>query len=338
MRVAVKILKWLGIGLAALLVLGFVYQTASILLDGEYAPPESERVAVNGRMVHVVCMGQGPQTFVLDAGAGAWSFEWYRVQPLLAKGGRVCAFDRAGSGWSDSSDTGFDGVSKSDELAVLVRAAKIPRPFFYVGHSLGANYAQIYYAKYPADIAGLVLIEPGDPKDLLEDTTGSRAETMAGTDCGATCYLAGALSYVGIPRIAAHLMITGRVSLTPEERDLYIAGLGRPSTVMATVAYLNAVPKVAYQDRDVKSFGDTPVITFDSTLPRDPEGKETVADVKVWKKGQLAFLGALSAKSTRGVGPVHIPNASHSSMVMGASQAKFLADAILKFAAANQAH
>ena len=167
MRLTVRILKWLGLGLLALLAAGAIYQQIGLLLDAREAPPSREMIRVGDRSVHLDCTGAGPRTFVLDAGLGAWSFEWFRLQPLLAKMGRVCAFDRAGLGWSDGSGAGHDGAAAADELSALVVAAKIPRPFFYVGHSLGANFAEIYYARHPADIAGLVLFEPGDPKDLL---------------------------------------------------------------------------------------------------------------------------------------------------------------------------
>jgi pimeloyl-ACP methyl ester carboxylesterase len=332
MRLAGRILKWLGLGLLALLVAGAIYQQIGLVLDGKEVPPANDMVKVGNRAVHLECTGAGPRTFVLDAGLGAWSFEWFRIQPLLAKIGRVCAFDRAGLGWSDRSKTGYDGVAAADDLSALVDAAKLPRPFIYVGHSLGANFAEIYYARHPADIAGLVLLEPGDPKDLLEDTTQSRASVMAQSDCGALCYAAGALSFLGVPRIAAQLVVGHRM-LPPAGRANYVAGLGRPIQAMTMVGESAAVPKTAYEDMDVKSFGTTPVLVFDSTLPRDPDTGETVASVKVWKLRQLAFLASLAAKSTRGVGPVHIPNSSHSTMVMGAPQAQFVAKTIAAFVA-----
>lgn len=35
------------------------------------------------------------------AGLLNWSYVWYKTQPEIAKGTRVCAFDRAGYGFSD---------------------------------------------------------------------------------------------------------------------------------------------------------------------------------------------------------------------------------------------
>jgi hypothetical protein len=100
---------------------------------------------------------------------------------------------------------------------------------------------------------------------------------------------------------------------------------------MTMIASLNAVPAIAFEDLDVHSLGDTPVLTVASSLPRDPEGKETVDDVKKWRVGQLAYLASLSAKSAHGEGPIVIPDSSHASMVMGQQQSIFLARAINDF-------
>jgi pimeloyl-ACP methyl ester carboxylesterase len=331
MRLVGKILKWLGFSLLGLLIAGAIYQQIGIALDAKLAPPASEMVHVNGRAVHLVCMGEGPSTFVLDAGAGAGTFEWWRLQPLLAKAGRACAFDRAGLGWSDASGGGHDGLTASDELAGLVQAAKIPTPFVYVGHSLGANFAMIYYVRHPQDVSALVLIEPGDPKDLLEDFHGTRTEAMAASDCGATCYAVGAATYLGITRLAARIVTAGRHTLSGRALSEYRAGLGRPSSTMATAASISVLPKTAYEDLDVHSVGDTPVLTFASSEPRQPEGNETIADVKKWRDGQLAYLASLAGMSTYGKGPIIVPNSSHTSMVMGERQAEAMAEAIIGF-------
>lgn len=331
MRLIGKILKWLALGLLGLLIAGAIYQQIGVALDAKLAPPAREMVRVNGRAVHLVCIGDGTRTLVLDAGAGAGTFEWWRLQPLLTKAGRVCAFDRSGLGWSDPSGGAHDGLTAADELAALVQAANIPTPFVYVGHSLGANFALIYYAKHPQDVSALVLIEPGDPKDLLEDFHGTRTEAMAAPDCGVTCYAVGAATYLGITRLAARIAITGGKLLAGRSLSEYRAELGRPSSTMATAASFAALPKTAYQDLDVHSFGDTPVLTFTSSEPRQPEGKETVADVKKWRVGQIAYLASLASMSTQGKGPIIVPNSSHASMVMGEHQAEAMAEVIIGF-------
>lgn len=331
MRLVRKILKWLGLSLVGLLVAGAIYQQIGVVLDAKLAPPADQMVRVNGRAMHLVCMGAGPRTFVLDAGAGAGTFEWWRLQPLLVKAGRVCAFDRAGLGWSDPSGDVYDGSNAADELAALVQSARIPVPFVYVGHSLGANFALIYYARHPQDVSALVLVEPGDPKDLLEDFHGTRTEAMAASDCGVGCHLVGIATNLGITRLAGRMMTTGHHTLSGRALSEYRAELGRPSATMATAASIGALPKTAYEDLDVHTFGDTPVLTFASSKPREPEGKETITDVEKWRIGQLAYLASLAGMSAHGKGPIIIPDSSHSSMVMGEHQAEVMSEAIIAF-------
>jgi pimeloyl-ACP methyl ester carboxylesterase len=332
LRLAGTIVKWLAIGVIGLLIAGVIYQQIGTILDAKLAPPAREMISVSGHKFHVHCIGQGTRTFVLDAGAGAWSFEWWRLQPVLTKAGRTCAFDRAGLGWSEPTGGAHDGATAANELAALVRAARISTPFVYVGHSLGANFAMIYAAKYPKDVFALVLIEPGDPKDLLEDFHGTRGAAFAAPDCGTVCHALTAAAYFGLPRLAGHLLVTGRRSLDEHTREDYLAGMSRPSTVTATAAsYFDALPKTAFEVLDIHSFGDIPVLVFASSQPRDREGNETIADVKTWRIGQLAYLASLASLSAHGMGPIVIPGSSHSSMVLGATQSAVLAQRIVAF-------
>src|SRR5215475_5360365 len=46
------------------------------------------------------CLGTGSPTVVFDAGYSDWSPAWAVVHPQVAKWTRACAYDRAGSGFS----------------------------------------------------------------------------------------------------------------------------------------------------------------------------------------------------------------------------------------------
>jgi pimeloyl-ACP methyl ester carboxylesterase len=334
MRWVKRIAKWLGVGLFALAALGAIYQQIGSALDARLAPSPGDMVAVNGHAVHLFCTGSGTRTYLLDAGAGAGVFEWWRLQPLLAKTGRACAFDRSGLGWSEPSGGGHDAATSADELAALVRTAKIPVPFVYVGHSLGANIAIVYRKKYPRDVSALVLIEPGNPRDLLEDFHGTRAEAMGQTsDCRVLCRLAGVAAYIGIPRLAAQFLITDGKNLSGDALRQYRASLGRPAQSMALAAsYIYALPKTAYEELDVHSFGDTPVVIFASSGRFKGDGFDSDGEYEKWRKAQHAYLASLAGASTHGMGPIIVPNSTHSSMVMGERGSEFLAKQIARYA------
>lgn len=336
-RLILKGLKWIGIGLLVLLAAGAIYQQVGATLDAKLAPPADKMVSVNGHAVHLDCAGTGPRTFLLDAGAGAGAFEWWRLQPLLAKTGRVCAFDRPGLGWSEPSGGTHDAVASAHELAGLVRVAKIEVPFIYVGHSLGANIGMVYRDLYPHDVAALVLIEPGNPRDLLEDFHGTRDEAVhQRPDCGFICYAAGTAAYFGIARLGVLIAVPGGKNLSGRVLDEYRAIMARPSHVMATVSsFIEALPKTAYEDMDVRTFGDTPVIVFASSQRFNGDGFDSQADYDKWRIGQHTYLASLAAMSAHGTGPVAIPSSNHSSMVMGERQSIYLAREIREFLTRN---
>src|SRR4051794_7581080 len=93
-------LKWLGISILILLVLGFAYQTIATEQDKVLYPVRGQLYSVNGHQMNMYCTGEGSPTIILEAGGVANSLWWYRVQDQLDDHNRVCAYDRAGQGWS----------------------------------------------------------------------------------------------------------------------------------------------------------------------------------------------------------------------------------------------
>ncbi|HEX9386892.1 MAG TPA: hypothetical protein VF918_11280, partial [Anaerolineales bacterium] len=66
---------------------------------------------------------------ILENGLGSISSAWALVQPEVAKGTRVCSYDRAGMGWSDSSPEPRDAQHIAQELHTLLQKANIPGPY-----------------------------------------------------------------------------------------------------------------------------------------------------------------------------------------------------------------
>ncbi len=103
--------SWVGLvlaallcGIAALLAAGLAYQAIATEVDERRYPPPGERVDVGGYRMHLNVAGQderGP-TVILDAGSQSASFQWGWVQPEVAEGVRLVAYDRPGNGWSEA--------------------------------------------------------------------------------------------------------------------------------------------------------------------------------------------------------------------------------------------
>jgi pimeloyl-ACP methyl ester carboxylesterase len=131
----------------------------SAVSDTAFARP-SQFVAVGERRLHLRCMGSGSPLILLEAGLGGDSSGWVRVQPRLARETRVCSYDRAGYYFSDPGPLPRTADADVDDLHRLLEAAHLRSPMILVGHSLGGLLARLYAATYPADVVGMVLLDP----------------------------------------------------------------------------------------------------------------------------------------------------------------------------------
>lgn len=142
-----------------------------------YASPGKRVDIGDGRHLNLRCSGEGASTVVLEAGFGADSMAWAAVQPLLATHARVCAYDRAGYGFSDAGPLPRNVEAEAADLHALVHAAHLATPVVLVGHSIGSNIVRIYDQRHPQDVAALVLVDP--PPQGLADTAPDYARAEA---------------------------------------------------------------------------------------------------------------------------------------------------------------
>ena len=151
--------------LLTLAVLGAIYQAIATELAERSYPPPGEMVDVGGYSLHINCVGQGSPTVVLDAGSGLFSAQWVRVQRQVSDTTRVCAYDRAGMGWSEMGPDPRDAKKITGELHTLLGKAGIEGPYVLVGHSFGGMYMQTYAARYPDEVAGVALVDSSTDPD-----------------------------------------------------------------------------------------------------------------------------------------------------------------------------
>jgi pimeloyl-ACP methyl ester carboxylesterase len=118
---------------------------------------------LTGRQIHMVCIGHGSPAVIFSAGMGDWSGSWNKVQPIIAKHYRTCAWDRAGSGFSGPSDKPQTVDQTTSDLEQALKVAGVRPPYVMVGHSMGAYESLIYADRHPHDVAGMVLVDPAYP-------------------------------------------------------------------------------------------------------------------------------------------------------------------------------
>jgi pimeloyl-ACP methyl ester carboxylesterase len=132
--------------------------------DSLPSPPGQLVDIGGGRRLHLLCTGLGAPTIVLEAGASSFAIDWTLVQRQLERTSRVCSYDRAGMGWSDPE---LAGGNTAEDLSALLRAAGERPPFVLVGASRGGLLIRRYLLEHPADVAGLVFVDPASEDRLF---------------------------------------------------------------------------------------------------------------------------------------------------------------------------
>lgn len=116
-------------------------------------------VDVGPYRLHLECTGERGPTVVLEPGAGGSAASMGLIAPSVARDTRVCVYDRAGRGWSDPAASPPDGAQIATDLHTLLNRAHVPGPYVLAGHSFGGLYVRTYAARYPDEVAGLVLVD-----------------------------------------------------------------------------------------------------------------------------------------------------------------------------------
>jgi pimeloyl-ACP methyl ester carboxylesterase len=243
-----------------------IAQAICTRIDDRKFPAPGRIVTCGGRHVHVQMSGSGQPMVLLEAGIAASSLNWSLAQPRLAAFTTVCAYDRAGFGWSSSAGTGCSLARISDELHQLVAALAIERPYIIVAHSFGALIVTAYAQRFADELAGVVLVDPLTTEEWLKPTSSQRWILRRGVWFSR---LGGVLAAFGVVRFCLWLLDRGRlqaprgvlrnfgtkatetverilgelIKLPPETIRLIRARWSTPRFFGTMAAYIKAVPR-----------------------------------------------------------------------------------------------
>ncbi len=238
--------------------------------------------------MHIDCTGEGSPVVILESGLGDSYISWRKVQPQIAQFTRVCSYDRAGLGYSDSSARPRTSKVIAGELHALVQAAGIAAPYVLVGHSMGGYNVRLYASLYRDEVAGMVLVDSSHPDQ--ENRFPPELKNMEGTWLREAEFLEYSMP-IGIPRL---------MGLCDEEPDQRAAECNF-HTAREGVAELKAFAQSASQAADTGSLEDMPL----AVLSHDPDkpSAELPADLAkptndAWEKMQEE-LGHLSTRGTQ---------------------------------------
>lgn len=183
---------------------GALYQFLGARASARRYPPPGTTIEVEGQRLHVVCAGDGRPAVVFEAGIAASSLSWSSVLRNVAAFTRACAYDRAGLGWSDPVRSRRTLARMLRELEGVVALADGAAPPVLVGHSFGAFLVCAYAAARPADVAGLVLLDP--PSEWHEISRQQARLLRGGVQLSR---LGGLLARLGVVRASLSLLTGG---------------------------------------------------------------------------------------------------------------------------------
>lgn len=192
-------------------------------------------IDVGGYRLAIACMGVGSPTVILEGGLGMWASRWEPVQRAVAAFTRACRFDRAGLGRSDRSPRPRTSQQMVEELHLLLENARVDPPYVFVGFSLGGLNAQLYALRYPAEVAGLVLLDPL-LADLPKRIAALLPRQLVEPWISRFAYNAEGMTPDNFIESCAQVAVAGRLPDLP----LVVVSAGRPLAVPAGLAWLPA--------------------------------------------------------------------------------------------------
>ncbi len=246
------ILGLLAFGLI-LAIAGAIYEHISEARDGRLNSMDGMLFDVGGFKMHINCTGKGGPAVILESGLGDTYLSWRKVQPRIAQFTRVCSYDRAGIGYSDSSSRPRTSKVMAEELHALLRAAGFAPPYILVGHSMGGYNVRLYASQYRHEVAGMVLVDASHPDQ--ENRFPLELRNREGTWLREAEFLEYAMPF-GIPRL---------MGLCEEEPTQRAAECNFHSA-REGVAELKTFPESASQTAATGSLSDMPL----AVLSHDP--------------------------------------------------------------------
>ncbi|MGZ4664171.1 MAG: alpha/beta fold hydrolase [Frankiaceae bacterium] len=307
------------IAFLALASVGGAYATVGAAADARAYPMSGQLVDVGGHRLHLNCTGSGSPTVVLQPGGGDMASTMGWIAPAVAQHTRVCVYDRAGRAWSEPAANPQDAIQVTTDLHTLLQSAHVAGPYVMAGHSFGGLYTLAYAARYPNDVAGMVLI----------DSTNPASSPNPGATSGG-----GTGSHGAIRRISTLVSISARLGLArlyapfaygdlpPQSRGEVRAQIAKASNFGSSIEEFAMGGSFAEQGAALQNFGDKPLVVLTAGIGSDATHQAA--------QNHLATLSTNSAH--------HIVQAVHEDLITNERAAAETTQGILDAVQAVRSH
>ncbi len=258
-----------------LLLCGLLYQIISMNNDRKLNLLPGTLVDIGKYRLHLYCMGKGSPTVILEAGLGDNWLTWSLVQEKISRFTRVCAYDRAGLGWSDTAPGPLNSHHVAESLHTLLNNAGIQGPYILVGHSVGGIHVRSFAHLYPKDVVGIVLIDSAHenqflryPSEIVQPELENMSRLVHSLSLGR--YLAP----IGIVRLLG--LTAGSAQdkpLPPDQRRALIAAMNRTNYCQTVNQEMETELQESSQTRPLYALGDIPLTVL--TVPNNSSAKSS---------------------------------------------------------------
>ena len=303
-----RVQLYLVFAILALSAVGGGYEIVREATDSNAMPATGRLIDVGGHKLYLNCVGSGSPTVVLEPGGGGASSQLGWIAPAVARSTRVCVYDRAGRGWSETADSPQDGAQIATELHTLLHRGGVTGPYVLAGHSFGGLYVRIFAAHYPDEVAGLALLDSTaskEPAKSVIPSDGSSEEPV-----GRVPVLMSLSARVGLPRLLGQLDFG---SLPPQSRDEARASVAQANWISSTVDEYLRGGASAQEAASLRDLADKPLFVL--TAGEHPAS---------WMASQSMML-TLSTNSVQQI----VAGATHTDVVLEEKYAAATAQAIL---------
>jgi pimeloyl-ACP methyl ester carboxylesterase len=260
--------RWLlypVLGMMAVASLGGGYEAVSAATDAAPVMP-GRRIDVGGHALHLHCIGTGSPTVVLQPGGGEMSWHMGWIAPRVAADTRVCVYDRPGRGWSDPVDTAQDASQIATDLHTLLQAGDVPGPYVLAGHSFGGLYVLTYAARYPDEVAGMVIVDTTAPHETPSVTGSNEPRSYDPVDRVAT--LISTSARVGLTRLYAP---NEGGALPAQARDGVRANVATGSNLRSFIDEFARANSSMAEAGSLTDFGAKPLVVLTAGTGRDAD-------------------------------------------------------------------